>query len=233
MKRRYRIWAAASAVVALLVAAAALGRPALEENAPAPPRLKPFDAGVAPTHPTVVALDSLSAGEQLKQQLNKHPRIREILHNRRGDRSHYFANEIVVRFRALPSESRLQQMEAAIAGQLIKQVDHVFVFRSRGQTYEEMRRYFRSLPMVDYCEPHYIYMQNEWNKPAPIPNDSFYARYQWNLPAIHTEDGWTLSRGKRNVPVAIIDSGVRFDPSRFNPPPWSRIQRIGRRPLSE
>lgn len=41
-----------------------------------------------------------------------------------------------------------------------------------------------------------------------VPNDSFYARYQWNLPAIHTEDGWTLSRGKRNVPVAIIDSGV-------------------------
>ncbi|AMV10758.1 S8 family serine peptidase [Geobacillus thermoleovorans] len=208
MKRRYRIWAAASAVVALLVAAAVLGRPAPEENAPAPPRLKPFDAEVAPTHPTVVALDSLSAGEQLKQQLNKHPRIREILHNRRGDRSHYFANEIVVRFRALPSESRLQQMEAAIAGQFIKQVDHVFVFRSREQTYEEMRRYFRSLPTVDYCEPHYIYMQNEWNKPAPVPNDSFYARYQWNLPAIHTEDGWTLSRGKRNVPVAIIDSGV-------------------------
>ncbi|WP_305142691.1 S8 family serine peptidase [Geobacillus thermoleovorans] len=167
MKRRYRIWAAASAVVALLVAAAVLGRPAPEENAPAPPRLKPFDAEVAPTHPTVVALDSLSAGEQLKQQLNKHPRIREILHNRRGDRSHYFANEIVVRFRALPSESRLQQMEAAIAGQFIKQVDHVFVFRSREQTYEEMRRYFRSLPTVDYCEPHYIYMQNEWNKPAP------------------------------------------------------------------
>ncbi|AGT31851.1 peptidase S8 [Geobacillus genomosp. 3] len=209
MNRRYTIWAALGAAVVLVVAAA-IGstRPAPQERAPAPPRLEPFDTKDARTHPTVVTLDSLSAGERLKQQLNAHPGIREIRHNHRGDQSHYFTNEIAVRFRTPPDSRRLKQMETAIRGRLVKRLDHVFVFRSREQTYEEMRRYFRPLPSVEYCEPNYIYMQNGFPWPAEEPNDSFYARYQWNLPAIYTEAGWTLSRGKQTVPVAIIDSGV-------------------------
>ncbi|NNU98324.1 S8 family peptidase [Geobacillus sp. DSP4a] len=209
MNRRYTIWAALGAAVALVVAAVvSFTRPAPQENVPVPPRLEPFDTNDARTHPTIVALDSLNAGEQLKEQLNAHPRIREIRHNERGDRSHYFYNEIAVRFQTPPDHRHLTQMEAAIRGQLVKRLDHVFVFRSHEQTYEDMRRYFRTLPTVEYCEPNYIYMQNDLSRPVETPNDSFYARYQWNLPAIHTEDGWTLSRGKQTVPVAIIDSGV-------------------------
>ncbi|ARP42495.1 Subtilisin BL [Geobacillus thermodenitrificans] len=209
VKRRSTIWIAISAVVALIVVAAvSFSRPATEKNAPVPPRLKPFDTKDAHTHPTVVTLDSLSAGEQLKQRLNEHPRIQEIRHNRRGDRSHYFYNEIIVRFRTTPANHDIRQMEAAIAGRLVKRVNQAFVFRSHKRTYEEMRRYFRTLPTVDYCEPNYIYMQNDLPRQTDVPNDSFYARYQWNLPAIDTEAGWTLSRGKQTVPVAIIDSGV-------------------------
>lgn len=209
MNRRYTIWAALGAAVALVVAAAvSFTRPAPQENVPVPPRLEPFDTNDARTHPTIVALDSLNAGEQLKEQLNAHPRIREIRHNERGDRSHYFYNEIAVRFQTPPDHRHLTRMEAAIRGQLVKRLDHVFVFRSHEQTYEDMRRYFRTLPTVEYCEPNYIYMQNDLSRPVETPNDSFYARYQWNLPAIHTEAGWTLSRGKQTVPVAIIDSGV-------------------------
>ncbi|KZM52887.1 peptidase S8 [Geobacillus stearothermophilus] len=209
MNRRYTIWAALGAAVALVVAAVvSFTRPAPQENVPVPPRLEPFDTNDARTHPTIVALDSLNAGEQLKEQLNAHPRIREIRHNERGDRSHYFYNEIAVRFQTPPDHRHLTRMEAAIRGQLVKRLDHVFVFRSHEQTYEDMRRYFRTLPTVEYCEPNYIYMQNDLSRPVETPNDSFYARYQWNLPAIHTEAGWTLSRGKQTVPVAIIDSGV-------------------------
>lgn len=108
----------------------------------------------------------------------------------------------------MPTDRELAQMEAAVAGRLVQQLDHVFVFRSRERTYEEMRRYFRAIPAVDYCEPNYIYMQNDLREAVERPNDSFYARYQWNLPAIDTEAGWTLSRGRRTVPVAVIDSGV-------------------------
>lgn len=209
MNRRYTIWAALGAAVALVVAAVvSFTRPAPQENVPVPPRLEPFDTNDARTHPTIVALDSLNAGEQLKEQLNAHPRIREIRHNERGDRSHYFYNEIAVRFQTPPDHRHLTRMEAAIRGRLVKRLDHVFVFRSQEQTYEDMRRYFRTLPTVEYCEPNYIYMQNDLSRPVETPNDSFYARYQWNLPAIHTEAGWTLSRGKQTVPVAIIDSGV-------------------------
>ncbi|BBW95992.1 S8 family peptidase [Geobacillus icigianus] len=209
MHRRWRRWVVLSAAAALVVIAAiSFHRPATEQNAPAPPRLEPFDTKDRRTHPTVVTLDSLSAGEQLKQRLNGHPRIREIRHNRRGDRSHYFANDIIVRFRTMPTDRELAQMEAAVAGRLVQQLDHVFVFRSRERTYEEMRRYFRAIPAVDYCEPNYIYMQNDLREAVERPNDSFYARYQWNLPAIDTEAGWTLSRGRRTVPVAVIDSGV-------------------------
>lgn len=57
MHRRWRRWVVLSAAAALVVIAAiSFHRPATEQNAPAPPRLEPFDTKDRRTHPTVVTL---------------------------------------------------------------------------------------------------------------------------------------------------------------------------------
>lgn len=163
------------------------------------PKPAPYVATTPRSHPTVVTM-----GEKIKNKLNSHPKIIKIDHNGR-DKSHYFNHEITVRFRKLPTAQELQRIERAIAGKLINQFDHFFIFRSNSKTYHELHDYFESIPTVSYSEPNYIYLQNE------IPNDLLYSRYQWNLPTIDTEAGWRLSRGKKSVTIAIIDSGVDLD----------------------
>jgi thermitase len=168
------------------------------------PKPAPYETTIPRTHPTVVTLDSLAMGKTIKNQLNRHPKIIKIDHNGR-DQSHYFNHEITVRFRKLPAAQEVKRIERAIDGKLINQFGRFFIFRSNSKTYHELHDYFESIPTVSYSEPNYIYLQNE------IPNDLLYSRYQWNLPAIDTEAGWTLSRGKKGVAIAVIDSGIDLD----------------------
>jgi subtilisin family serine protease len=49
--------------------------------------------------------------------------------------------------------------------------------------------------------------------PAPtpqsrIPNDTYYANYQWNLRHINLPQAWDISVGSPNVQVAILDTGI-------------------------
>jgi thermitase len=168
------------------------------------PKPAPYETTIPRTHPTVVTLDSLAMGKTIKNQLNRHAKIIKIDHNGR-DQSHYFNHEITVRFRKLPAAQEVKRIERAIDGKLINQFGRFFIFRSNSKTYHELHDYFESIPTVSYSEPNYIYLQNE------IPNDLLYSRYQWNLPAIDTEAGWTLSRGKKGVAIAVIDSGIDLD----------------------
>ncbi|HBS43960.1 MAG TPA: peptidase S8, partial [Paenibacillus sp.] len=43
------------------------------------------------------------------------------------------------------------------------------------------------------------------------PNDMLFSTYQWNLPAIETELGWNLSKGSKEVIVAVVDTGVQIN----------------------
>lgn len=45
-------------------------------------------------------------------------------------------------------------------------------------------------------------------EPAPVPNDALFSTYQWNLPIIETLQGWSVNRGKQDVVVAVVDTGV-------------------------
>jgi type VII secretion-associated serine protease mycosin len=200
------LFAIAAGVVILFVMITAIVmtyRPTVhhEETNQLRPKPAPYMTTTPRSHPTVVTLDSLAMGEKLKHKLNHHPKIIKIHHNSR-DKSHYFNHEITVHFQTLPSPREIKQMERMIDGKLVDHFDHFFIFRSSTKAYDELCQYFQSIPSVAYCEPNYIYLQNE------IPNDLLYSRYQWNLPVIDTEEGWTLSRGKKSVTIAVIDSGV-------------------------
>ncbi|MGO4273127.1 S8 family peptidase, partial [Paenibacillus sp. TAF58] len=41
-----------------------------------------------------------------------------------------------------------------------------------------------------------------------MPNDNLYSKYQWNLPLIETVQGWQLTRGSKDMIVAVVDTGA-------------------------
>ncbi|MBW7454505.1 S8 family peptidase [Paenibacillus sepulcri] len=126
-----------------------------------------------------------------------------------GNASHYHINEVVVKFSHPPTRHDLDRMKTDIGAISVKKLAHTFIFRSKLMDAESMMDYFKRTWQPEYVEPHYLYMTNDI---APIiPNDALYSEYQWNLPSIETEKGWTLSKGSERVLVAILDTGVQAD----------------------
>ncbi|MFD0616333.1 S8 family peptidase [Paenibacillus sp. GCM10027629] len=129
-----------------------------------------------------------------------------------GDTSHYYTNEIVVRFRHQPTEKQLAQMKKDIHSSYVRHAGYAFIFRSKYMSAEELENYFKKWDPV-YIEPHFLYMTNDvavtpTNGGEEQPNDSLYKEYQWNLPIIDTNKGWGLSKGNNQVIVAVVDTGV-------------------------
>jgi len=119
--------------------------------------------------------------------------------------SHYYLNDIVVRFTEELSDDELGRIRNAIDASWVQKTGYAYIFRSNSMTYEQMLAYFRDQYSTKYIEPHYMYVTNE------APNDALYADYQWNLPATRTESGWKLAEQGEEVIVAVVDTGVDLD----------------------
>ncbi|MEK3917453.1 S8 family peptidase [Paenibacillus sp. FSL H7-0331] len=139
--------------------------------------------------------------------------------------SHYHVNQVVVRFKTQPSAADLAQIETDIqASKPYRKLGYTYIFESKQLEAKQLMNYFQKWNIA-YVEPHFLYMtnsavtKNPSGSPQPAasdytlltPNDSLYQRYQWNLPAIDTELGWAISKGSKDVPVAIVDTGVDLD----------------------
>lgn len=130
--------------------------------------------------------------------------------------SHYYENEVVVRFRnGAPDNRQLEAIAREIHGSTPRKLGYAYIFRSSDMTYPELKAYFESRWRPQYTEPHYMYLTNDTvgeNMTFDVaPNDMLFSAYQWNLPVIETGKGWNLSRGSDTVPVAVVDTGVQAD----------------------
>ncbi|AIQ60254.1 S8 family peptidase [Paenibacillus borealis] len=131
--------------------------------------------------------------------------------------SHYYENEIVVRFRnGHPTAGQLQTIAADIHCKEPRKLGYAYIFRSEKMNYSQLKTYFAYKWHPQYTEPHYMYLTNDTvseNTGANVitPNDLLFSTYQWNLPAIETELGWNLSKGSKEVVVAVVDTGVQAD----------------------
>ncbi|MCA1293012.1 S8 family peptidase [Paenibacillus sp. alder61] len=128
--------------------------------------------------------------------------------------SHYYENEIVVTFGETPSARDLKKMHADLHCKPARNIGRTYIFRSETMNAQQLRDYFHKHWKPNYVEPHYLYMTNEKgtgfaDEQSPeIPNDLLFSDYQWNLPIIETNRGWTLSKGSNDVIVGVVDTGV-------------------------
>jgi thermitase len=152
-------------------------------------------------------VNNVKLGEKIKNQLDTQEEVTLIFHNKK-DTSHYYDHEATVDFVKEPSVEEIDEITRDIKGWVIKHLNSIYIFRSTVMETPEMIEYFNQRKNIEYSEPNFILMQNE----VSGPNDLLYQEnYQWNLPVIGTEQGWTVTRGTEEIEIAIVDTGVDLD----------------------
>jgi len=140
-----------------------------------------------------------------------------------GNASHYAIDEIVVKFREPLTQKQLLQLRKELDLTVVKHTRNIYVFRSKKHQTVDLKAYFVNNWHPVFVEPHYLYLTND--RPVAgirsnatngengmiVPNDTLYSEYQWNLPEIATESGWQISKGSKDVIVAVLDTGVQSD----------------------
>ncbi len=134
--------------------------------------------------------------------------------------SHYIQQELVIKFKNHVIEKEIQSLVKTYNLTIKKRRDHTIIVKCVKHSTKDLLSLIEKEKndLIEYIEPHFIYLTNEEDivkKSLFIPNDSLYLDYQWNLPLIFTEEGWQLTKGKENVIIAIIDTGVDLNHPEF------------------
>lgn len=111
---------------------------------------------------------------------------------------------------------------------IIDRINSMVVVKSVHLDTEQLLNKLENDTNVIFAEPNYHFTKQKENldyqdekrsfdkggknnlpfKRLTIPNDEFYHPYQWNFAQIFTEEGWEISVGEHDVPIAIVDSGI-------------------------
>lgn len=124
--------------------------------------------------------------------------------------SHYHRNQVVVRFNKTPSVEELSKIQKETKANYYQKLGYSYIFESQSMDAKQLMSYFKKWDIV-YAEPHFLYYNNEITTDLIVPNDSLYSEYQWNLPIIGTDVGWSVSRGTKEIIIAVVDTGVDLD----------------------
>ncbi len=125
--------------------------------------------------------------------------------------SEYVEGELLVKFADGPFSGQADQGNAWVGAEVVRAFpacgwQHVRL--PIGMTVREALAAYAALPGVVAAEPDY-YFQPAGGSDTP-PDDPMLPD-QWGLAKIVAPHAWTLTTGSREVVVAVIDSGVRYD----------------------
>lgn len=137
--------------------------------------------------------------------------IHDTLHTPHGPDK--VAGEIVVKFKPGTTEGAMAALHARhgvteLATSRFSGVKRLKI--SPRKTIDDMVAIYRRNPNVEYAEPNFI-AHALWS-----PNDPYYAPYQWHLDntehgGIEMEAAWSITTGRPDIIVAVIDSGVAYE----------------------
>lgn len=114
----------------------------------------------------------------------------------------YRKDEVIVKFK--PGFKKAAAFAKKNKLTLLKSDAKLGYFLARTPKNTNLTKLFASLgkdPDVQYVQPNFVY------RPFKTFNDAQYSR-QWALKKINAEKGWDITTGKRDIIVAVLDTGV-------------------------
>jgi serine protease len=119
----------------------------------------------------------------------------------------YVAGEVIVRFQAAASQSVAERAIREAGGLRARKSalgDHYLVSLDTGVSVEDALGHFQSMGEVEYAEPNGVV------RASFSPNDTYF-RFQWNFRILGVPRAWDIQKGKADVGVAVIDTGVAYE----------------------
>lgn len=153
-------------------------------------------------------INNIGKVKDTRKKLEQSAHIVTIHHNSQ-DKSHYVKNEVAVKFIQHPGGKELKKLSTEIKGKEKEHHDNICIFKSNTLSTHQLINYFSKRKDVKYVEPHYLLLPNV------IPNDTYYPEYQWNMPMIDMEKAWDINKGRNDVLVAIVDTGIDLNHPEF------------------
>jgi len=143
-----------------------------------------------------------------------------------GTPESFRADQVLVQFRDTVTEREASSLLRAVRAREARPARHARHFRVTLETetpvLETVRR-LRGMPEVQYAEPNHV--RRAFQASTFTPNDRLF-RLQWNFRLIGAPRAWAIQKGKADVAVAVLDTGIAYED--FGPyrkaPDWGSQQ---------
>lgn len=119
----------------------------------------------------------------------------------------YRPGEVIVKFATATTQSVAERAIRDAGGLRARPSGwggHYLVGLEPGRSVEDAVRRFASMREVEYAEP------NGMVRKLLEPNDRYF-RFQWHFRILGAPRMWDIQRGRSNVAVAVIDSGIAYE----------------------
>lgn len=119
----------------------------------------------------------------------------------------YKPGEVIVNFAPATQESRVERVIRDNGGVRARKSafgNHYLVSLDSGQDVPQAVERFRKMRDVDYAEPNYMV------RASFTPNDTYF-KFQWHMQQVGAPRTWDIQKGKTDVVVAVVDTGIAFE----------------------
>jgi len=116
----------------------------------------------------------------------------------------YTPDHFLVGFKAGADAQAISASSNTVILDNIAEIDVHILGVPQGSTVREMVRIFNRHPDVEFAEPDYLCHATF------IPNDPYYSN-QWGLGTIQAPDAWNITKGRKRIRIAILDTGIDND----------------------
>ncbi len=115
--------------------------------------------------------------------------------------------DVIVNFTPAAEQSRVERIIRDAGGLRARKSafgNHYLVTLDRGQSVLGAVEALRKMRDVDYAEPNYMV------RASFTPNDHFFS-FQWNMQQVGAPRTWDIQKGKVDVVVAVVDTGIAYE----------------------
>lgn len=120
----------------------------------------------------------------------------------------YIADELLIKPKQGVARQKIDNIIKSFGASTEDEIPQIRVKRIKVPSHaaEKVQRALSRNPYIEFVEKNYI------AKPFGVPDDPYYGK-QWYLGTIWAPEGWGITTGSAEIPIAIIDSGVDPDHS--------------------